>query len=243
MLTLLLIIGVAILVSMIWNISSIYGLKKMSKNGSSGMDDAKYFELKYKTEFFKAIFSVIVAAAAYIGYTTVNDIKLEIREEFTQKTDSINQILEVAKENVVRLDSANLIVEKGQKSANEKILNFDNIIKSQSLLAKSIQEKLEKINNNNMVELNYYIVDSLKVTYEWQKGDVGGTKFYFKDMTTISGDLLPKFSSTPIIILMPKENVLTTISEVSNEGFTVTGAMSYGDISEFYIDVVIFQKK
>lgn len=76
-----LICAIAVSVLLIWNIVLLPRRKK-AKN-------EEYVELKYKQQFYVAVFTTIIAVIAFMGYDKYSEIETTIRADVKKQTDSI----------------------------------------------------------------------------------------------------------------------------------------------------------
>lgn len=223
MIILLVIIGVALLVFNFWNLRTLKSIKKNAIQKDSQLNDAKYFELKSKSEFIIAIFSVIVAVAGLLGYNTLQGAKNEIKSELINKTKSIDSLLTITEDRVQEKDSIlaqlelKLDIISSLIPLNEKQLN------SQRSQLNSLQKVIRDLNTNNKIKQSFYIVRNLEI----KKSKKPLVKYFkFNNIKTNIGDNLPKFSKQPIVIPIPESTADFQVYNITSEGFYVGIASS-----------------
>jgi len=81
----LLLIIVSLISLFIWNGLNFRSLKKQATLRDKELNDAKYWELKYKTEFMVAIVTLITATAGFLGYSSLQSIEASVKNDFNKK--------------------------------------------------------------------------------------------------------------------------------------------------------------
>ncbi len=249
---LLIIIGIAIAILMFWN---LYSLKELKTQGRTDkrLDDPRYYELKYKQEFFIATVSLVATVLVIFGYNSLQNVENDLKEDFANKTASLAK----------RTDS---VMQYFDTSLNRKIsatdLDLKNISKSSSHLMSMttsqlvntrqaltgynqqlsqlsaqqrevdnqfaiVRKRIQEVNERNILKQSFYIVDSLffdtRVMDTAQNNNSYFVTYYFKDMRTIYGDKLPKFSKPPFVVTTVEDTPLGlgagTIKDITTESF------------------------
>lgn len=238
MIILFIIIGFSLIVFMIWNLITLYRLKKNSSKTEKELNDSKYFELKYKTEFFVAVFSVIVAVAGLLGYDSLQNAKNEIKRELLIKTKSIDSILVKTEQRIKLKDSVLKSIElKHDVLINSIPINQKKILE-QNYQIHSLQKMIEELNSNNKIKQNFYIVNSLG--FDKNKDT---EIFKYQDLKTNIGDKLPKFTKTPFVIGIPEVFASVEIHNVTLDGFAATIGIYYEDFDTLRFSVMIIENK
>jgi len=91
----IILVGVSLLVFSIWNLISLKRLSKNSTKKDKQLNDSKYYELKYKSEFIIAVFSIVATVAGILGYNSITSAKNEIKADLLAKTKSIDSIINI----------------------------------------------------------------------------------------------------------------------------------------------------
>ncbi|GGH04097.1 hypothetical protein GCM10007352_07090 [Mucilaginibacter phyllosphaerae] len=184
------------------------------------LNDAKYWELKYKYEFLVAVGSIVVAVVAFIGYSTLNDVKANLKLTLSAQVDSVKSRVDSVSKNISGTEISANALNKKVSTTNERITEFKTDIgklkRSQSDLD-LLNQKIKDLQSKNIVIKEFYIVDKLTVQTNMDKLD----KFSFKNLKTIDGDNLPKFISSPIVIPLSRDNGMYTVAKVTNEYVTL----------------------
>ncbi|MBA6156750.1 hypothetical protein H3Z83_09510 [Tenacibaculum sp. S7007] len=212
---LLIIIGISLLVFNIWNLISLNSLKKNSSKKDKQLNDAKYYELKYKSEFIVAVFSIIVAVAGLLGYNTLNSAKDEIKFDLLKKTKSIDSIINITEKRIKLKDSLLHNIELKQNIINSKIPVNEEKVNAQNYQIYQIQKVISDLNKNNKIKQSFYLVRDLSL--EINK-DYYNT-YRFEDLKTNIGDRLPKFVNKPFIIIIPEST--THLANIRTDNVTV----------------------
>ncbi len=216
MIVLIVIIGIALLIVGIMNLLSLKKLRRFSSKKKSQLNDAKYYELKYKTDFLIALFTIIVTVAGFLGYETIESAKKEIKNEFFVETSTIDSLLLITKRKVLAQDSILAKIELKQEIINKLIPKNERILTDQNYRIKKLQEVIDKLNNTNKQKRNFYLISNLKTD-----PDGKDKTFRFSDIMTTQGDRLPIFSSPPSIIAIPTSSIDLDIYDIGINDFKV----------------------
>ncbi len=174
-------------------------LRKISKSPISrtrNTFDKRFFELKFEIRVIEVVAAILLFVGTFLGVSTLNEIKEET------KTDLENEI-RVLREETKSLES---IVQEYQQSLDslkseegQSIENLNDIRQEFATINKKVAKTQEALKYTPQI----YVVENLRYNrIEARKKGIGrGLKFYFKDLKTIYGEALPKFSSIPIISL------------------------------------------
>ena len=189
------------IVVVLWNTWILWRLMHRSKRNVGSIQDEKYFDLKYNMQLMIAIFSIVVSVATAMGYTSLNNVKEELRKELTNSIDSLNNRLTTINSTAANIESF--------LSETEKI----------TVQVDLLQGKVKSINEKNILKQNYYIVTSLKFIV---KDPSEHRTINFKDLKTNLGDRLPNFTTPPLIITVPDETIPVQVFDITNNSFSVT---------------------
>lgn len=240
MIKLLIIIGFSLLVFMIWNLIAVYRLKRNSTKSDKELNDSKYFELKYKTEFFVAVFSVIVAVAGLLGYDSLQNAKNEIKSDLLVKTKTIDSILINTEQRIKLNDSVIKSIElKHDILINSIPINQKKILLQNQQIS-SLQKMIDELNSNNKIKQSFYLVNSLGLKNNDKEIY---SAFKYEDLKTNIGDKLPKFTKTPFIIPIPEVIAKVEIHNVTLDGFAASIEMYVDDVDTFKFSVMIIENK
>ncbi len=92
--SILIIIGISLLVLMGWNLISLKRLRDTTHTIKE-LNDPRYYELKYKQEFFIAVVSVIGTALVVFGYNSIHSVEKALSDEFNKKTEATNAKMDI----------------------------------------------------------------------------------------------------------------------------------------------------
>ncbi len=224
MIILLIIIGVAILTINIWNAISLKQLKRNANKSDNQLNDSKYYELKYKSEFIIAVFSIVATVGGLLGYNTIKSAESKIKEDLLVKTNSIDSIISLTEKRLIKKDSILEKIELRQDFITKTIPENDSKLNNQENQIRLIQSTLNELNKNNKIKQSFYLIKSLEIKSDEEKEQ----KFYFKDLMTNIGDKLPKFKKLPFLIPIPENQADITIYNLTLESFSILVASSIG---------------
>jgi predicted phage tail protein len=122
---------------MIWNLITLQRYKKESKRVPE-LNDAKYYELKYKYEFVVAVISVIVTAVAVVGYNSIQSVEAALKNDFTEKVDSTNKNIERSK---IETD---LLRKSFEDSLKQNLLNTKDELSSVNKNSNAVNQKMKE---------------------------------------------------------------------------------------------------
>nr|WP_321358255.1 hypothetical protein [uncultured Draconibacterium sp.] len=89
-----------------WNAIALKRLKKLAENGSNGLTDDRYFDLKYKFQLYAAIGTLAFFLIAFFGWNT----KDGIRENYIQEIEPLRDSIGKAKQDIesIAIDIENI---------------------------------------------------------------------------------------------------------------------------------------
>lgn len=209
-----------------WNWFSLNTLKKLAKQNESPITDAKYFELKYNIQFLVGLSTVLITVVGLLGYNTVDDLRADLRSQAKESIDTmevklkqISDILKSKESSSVELNNRIIQIAADAKEVEKAIREV-----------KSLEEKIKRINERNILKQNYYIVPS--ISYSLKDAE---KKFYLKDLITNTGDKLPIFNTPPLIFATQDLNQSVQIFNVTTDSFTIvwTGGIALENSKTF----------
>lgn len=163
MIILLVVIGVAILIFNIWNIVVLRRLNNSSTAKDIPLNDAKYYELKYKSEFIVAVFSVIVAVGGLLGYESLQSAKNEVKSDLLTKMRSIDSLVTQTELRIKRKDSLLFEIESKQDIINSAIPINEEKLQKQNVQLRKLMYTINDLNDNNKIKQSFYLVRDLKI--------------------------------------------------------------------------------
>jgi hypothetical protein len=237
-----LIIGLAILISNIWNIVGIKRLEKTRHFKDEQLNDSKYFELKYKQEFLLTTFSIVIAVIVFIGYNSYSSLKENLKNDVEQKIASTTKKIDAQKDtlnrqqekinslnnnlqvNLTKLSNINdliALLEQHQQELKNKLDNSKQSVVNYEKSIRDLQNKIAEIKNKNIIKQELYIVNSVKYSYKeyWEY-----VKYNFDTLKTVNNEPLPIFSEPPTIIPFTNNGVVMTIKNVTTNSFEMTAS-------------------
>jgi len=185
----LLIVIFILLVSDVFFLWKIYnGIKRKKKY----IPDEKYFELKYNINLLKAVSAILIFLIGFLGFNSYNNISENLSKGFTDKFKKQNKRIDSL---TTKLFSYERFVDSLKVEESETVENLDGINRK----FRSINNKLEANKKALKYTTKVYVVENLKVYFDREV-----QAFWFKDMTTINGEKLPKFNKKPMVTLQGK---------------------------------------
>ena len=223
----LLVVIVSLICLFIWNGITLRTLKKNASLEDKELNDAKYWELKYKYEFLIAIVALVTAIAGFLGYNSLQSIETTVKKEFNNKVDSVKNTLQKTKDSVNNLND-NVKASQSQLQKNRSLMIH--LFSQQFELKKSgFQSKkalndllnvIDSINVKNKIKSEFYLIPNIKL--KGQLFSAEPMKFKFSELKTNTGDKLPLFRKPPIIISAMSNSTEFKILTVTNESFEVS---------------------
>jgi hypothetical protein len=181
--TVVLLIAISCLICLfVWNGLNFRTLKKLSSQKDKELNDAKYWELKYKYEYLIAIVALITAAAGFLGYSSLQSIEAAVKNDFNKKVDSVkttlqstyadvNKKLLSAKDSVTTLNAK---VKNAQFQVEESSAVLSKLMGQQFELKKSgyqsqnslkeLSNQIDSINNKNKIKREFYLITNIPLT-------------------------------------------------------------------------------
>jgi hypothetical protein len=226
---------IVVIIFNFWNAINLYFLKKRPLENNE-LNDAKYWELKFKIQFLVAAVSAIIAIVSFLGYNTVENIRDGISKEINLKLDS-------TKASMTRLDIKQKEIDDKVNNTDEQISKYQDIIlglsNKQATVKESLQlsssnlnelkERISEINSKNILQQNIYIVDTIQFDISKLTGDQSKV-FKYADLVTISGDKIPPLKNPPYILPISNQDCEFHINQVTNTSFKITLWSYPGDL-------------
>lgn len=218
-----LVIGFVILA--VWNGINFCNLKRTSGSNNEQLNDSRYFELKYKQEFFIAIVSFITAVVVFLGYNSIDSIKSKLREDIELNLRTSMSQFDSVKGAIKKTDTA--LMTTKMAAAQYAHLAIENQIKQQQLLkvlsssenkTQEFQKRIDELNKKNILKQKIYIVEGLRVDLKDDKP----VEHRFADLRTVLDEPLPIFTKPPIIVATSNSGTSVTIFDVTTESFKIS---------------------
>jgi hypothetical protein len=242
---LLTVLAVALIVLSVWNLISLNELKKYNRSYRELKDD-RYYELKYKGEYLTTIVVVVLSVGTFLGYRWFEEIKENASENLKAKTEVYENRFDSLRSKIDlingTLEQYKTMVDEYMASINEfdtKQKNIERKAQVSDINLIQLKDRIEAINNENIIKQDLYIVDNLKFAItdsSWR------ATFYYKDLTTISGDKLPSFSQPPVLLTIPKNATGLTTIYIGKDSFEVDAGMTMGLVDTCKFGIMIKQK-
>lgn len=224
MIVLVSLVGIALIVIGIWNLISLNRLKQNSNKTNEQLNDAKYFELKYKSEFIVAVFSIIVAVVGLLGYNSINQVKKELKDYLILKSDMIDSTLTKSERKLEMNNQSLKEIESKQKIIIETLPENEITLQKQNKQIETIHNLINELNSKNKIKQEFYLVKSLKI----KPNDEGRftTEILFSELKTTNYDRLPEFKNKPFLLPIPESTATFDIYDVSLDRFKVSVSTS-----------------
>lgn len=171
-----LLISVPLLIFYAFNSWTLYKILKRPLRNDN-LNDAKYFELKYKQEFFTGMFLVVVSTASILGYNFIQDIKKTTKNEMNKELIGIRDSIMTYKNNIAQMyqltkndleeieNSANnykemisILVRQQQKAITNYKSSKDSLISLTNQI-RNTEKLIKELNSKPIFEKDIYIVN------------------------------------------------------------------------------------
>ncbi len=216
----LILIGTGVFVFSLWGFLLIKNhLKKFKGNYrlSSILTDVKYHELKARQDYLISISAILLALLSFIGYTSINNIKKELTEQFHNEKEILSSLKDTAQDNLEFLKLTGK--------------NYEDSVRNALQLVSILKTQMVRLYNKDVISQNIYIVDPLelgKFSFDKSNPNTDYRLVRFKDLVTISGQKLPTFNSPPSIICFSKNSSLLMVDNITSTSFNVKADMIMG---------------
>lgn len=245
---LIFILIIALIVFLIWNII-LFKTKVNSKNDSREYLELKY-QLQFYVAVFSVLIGVFTFLG-YSSYNDiVEKVKNEISKETdsividtkSKIKNTESQLSKISFENERIRESNKDILENNEKTNDRFYKLYDQFLSLNRELynsEKQLQSQIDNVNNaekdvqnikKDIAEINkidflkqLYLVTNISYeepTYKDRTKKEYDT-IYFKNIKTISGSDLPKFTTPPSIMISPYLGVQLSIKDVTSEYYTI----------------------
>jgi hypothetical protein len=212
----LIIIGVSVLIFSVWGHILLRKHLKSFKNSFrhvSTLTDERYFELKSKQEYIIAASTIIFAVLSFIGFSSIKEIKSEINSQMaTEKSriDSLNNSANITKGSYSDLEI------RGKDLADS--------VRNAMRFVAALKGRIGKISEKDVIRQNIFIVDPLRLgdfPHSKEKNLEDFRVVNFKNLRSISGQVLPSFNIPPSIVCFSSNGAIISIRDVTTEGFKI----------------------
>lgn len=219
-----------------WNFVAFQRLKS-KEDSEPTMRDARYWELNYKLDFIISVTVLGAAVFGYLGYDSIENTKTTLRSELSRDLILINEDIDNSKKYLSALQAS-------MDSVNAVIGVSGGEIKQQIQSLAKLDAKINAINSRNILQQEFYVVNSLRLILNEKFETISSNKFVFQDLTTESGDKLPKFKKPPLVIAVSRSDISVEIFRTGMESFEAYwGSSGIDDIPrEIEFSVVILGK-
>jgi hypothetical protein len=242
--TVLVLIAISCLICLIvWNGLNYRTLKKLSLQKDKELNDAKYWELKYKYEFLIAVVALITATAGFLGYNSLHSIETAVKADFNKKVDSVkstlqNTYIDVNSRLIAAKDSVQQVNRKVEASQIKLLKSSEvlDMLSKRQLELKQIGGKskqalndlsaqIDSINSKNKEKREFYLVTNVPLL-----GLLDPQIIKFSQLKTNTGDRLPNFKKAPFVIAAWGNKIEYRVSSTTAYEFQVQ-VIDYSGIS------------
>jgi len=210
----LVLIGLSVFIFSLWSFLLIKRhLRHLRAHGRhlSSLTDEKYFELKAKQEYLLAISAVIFSIIAFIGYTSIDNIKNDINNRLMAEVNKLDTLNKRTDETFMGLEIRGKTYQDSIESAFKVLAHLNHRIKQ--LFAKDV------------ITQDIYIVDPLRIgDFPRDKSDVHDEHLHeikFSSLRTVNGKRLPVFKERPSVICIANSMGSVRIREIFVDRFIV----------------------
>lgn len=243
---LIFILIIALIIFLIWNIY-LFKNKEKSQNKSTEYLELKY-QVQFYIAIFSVLIGVF-SFLGYNSFKDIEEnVKNEISkqtDDIIKKTKSdLNDKIEYTKIELIKISIENERIKASNKSIldnNEKTNDrfyklyeqFLNLNKELYNSQKQLQSQIDNVDNaekdvnnikNDVEEIKK--IDFLNQVHivtdiTYLESEKSLDTVYFKDLKTIGGNLLPKFSKPPSISISPYQGVQLSLKEITNTYYII----------------------
>jgi len=217
--TLIIVFLFIIIIILIWDTSILRRIYQLGKKSEHFLADNQYYELKYSINLLKALATVLIFVFGLIGYTTFKDIKSELENEVSLQKHEIELISKRLSGYKDSLDS----LDNYKNEISQGISKFDNNFSK-------LNSKVDILNNTLKFSPKIFVVKEQKFPFNIENAP-DTVKIEFKDLFTASGERLPKFKHSPIVLVQGRSLGLHILS-VNNDYFLLQPGVFYGDANK-----------
>lgn len=162
-------------------------IKKFSENKQSIFNDEKYFELKFRIQLIITTATIIMIIGGFIGFNSLKNIKDNLSTEINQYRLNFriyDSTLLSYKKQIAKLDTKRLLIEEALTTSSGE--------------TDGLKIELIEIKKKYSQKIKTYIIKDI----EFEREFVGEKTIYYRDIETIEGNELPKFSKPPILNIL-----------------------------------------
>lgn len=228
---------------------NIYLNWRLSQKGYSGKAE-EYYSLRLRFDSFLAGLAIVIAAAGFIGYNTVEGIKNDFNEQIMDVNEIITKQKSSVDEYEIKLKEIELSIINSEKGLDGLLNQVSNSEEGVQLFINKLKNELipqqQKIENleqkalsiqNSLSATNIFTVNNLKTDGDAKTRDI----VYFKDLLTIDGRNLPNFEHQPLVLVWvdidieEREGFMIGVEKcesIRTEGFVLPGYASQ-EVLEF----------
>jgi len=192
-------------------------ITKKKKNKSDF--DEKYFALKYDINLLRSITAIVVTILAFLGYSNFKDFNNEIKNTISQNIKTQTTEIDEINKKLIKYGQTIDSLDKLRNTIYNLMGNSENDLKKINTKITNIDESFK---NNPKV----YVINKLK--YPNPQSNDKSITFYFRDMTSIHGEKLPKFKKVPFVNIQGY-SIGLNILNVTREYITIHSSSYYGD--------------
>lgn len=225
----------------IWNIILIYKIKTSAKGKNKIKNKELFFDLKYRIQLITTVFSIIIAAIAFFGYSSFDKIRSDIDNQISERFDRHKELyekLQISKDSLI-LEYQTINDSLCTLKNNNRELNND--FENNKKQLNAIQSKLNRISEKEILTSNIYVIKNLTYKIEKNSSEYRNleTTLYFRNLKTISGNNLPTFKTPPSINIIPIDGSDLESMEITTDYFRIHCGGSYADDFEPNFDIWI----
>lgn len=163
------------------------------------LDDSKYWELKSQLQYVTTIFPIIIGVVGFFGYDYFDKVRT-VQHDMEAKFTSLDSSYKSLKKGVATEGGNIEFIHKRASTVEEKF--------------QQLESGMQRLNNKDIIAQPIYVVSDLKYN-----PDVYNRRYYFSTMNTISGQPLPIFRKSPLVLVLSNNGMQGVATKVDKSGF------------------------
>lgn len=196
----------------ILNIKTLLRVSKMQQNDKkTKIDDARYYELNNKIQLIIVVASIIMLIGGFLGYNSIDSIKLEIQDKLDEYIDKLNGYDTI-------IYKYNMLIPTLE---NERDTTFKSLIKTK-IESEKTKSSLVQLQNDYRLNAKTYFVKGVKIDPKLLSDNAQVGRIYFKDLKPNNPKVPSSFPEEPFITVVGIGDGIITIKKITIDYFDYT---------------------